>query len=302
MKKKALFFGLVCALGAALLSFGQGTQHDSATFRGQITSTVSTGTAPFSIASTTLVPNLNVGLLGGLSAPASAILGLTDAQAPTNKTIDISLNTLKTATNTVGHTPRNNGVQYVDGQLGAADLSDGVVGTGSVVRATALQGTDASVLSSGTVSASAGVTLCTDANHGATTSGCSTSVVFQGDQTGLGANVGVTTLTTPGANGFYRMTCWVVLTRAATTSSTLPQCNALFTDPDSNQTQLIILTSTTTANGVGLFGPLGTGAQSSAGGFFAKSGVAIQYSTSGYVSSGATSMQYAVHVRLEGPF
>jgi len=34
------------------------------------------------------------------------------------------------------------------------------------------QGTDANILTSGTVSASTGVTLCTDANHGATTSGC----------------------------------------------------------------------------------------------------------------------------------
>jgi hypothetical protein len=34
------------------------------------------------------------------------------------------------------------------------------------------QGTDANLLTSGTVSASTGVALCTDANHGATTSGC----------------------------------------------------------------------------------------------------------------------------------
>jgi hypothetical protein len=36
-----------------------------------------------------------------------------------------------------------------------------------------LQGTDANLLTSGTVSASTGVSLCTDANHGATTTGCS---------------------------------------------------------------------------------------------------------------------------------
>ncbi len=59
---------------------------------GQITSTVSTGTAPFSIASTTVVPNLNAQLHNGLTAPASAILGLTDTQSPTNKTFDITSN------------------------------------------------------------------------------------------------------------------------------------------------------------------------------------------------------------------
>jgi len=43
----------------------------------------------------------------------------------TNKTFDISLNTLKTATNTAGHYPRNNGTQYVDAALVATDLPAG---------------------------------------------------------------------------------------------------------------------------------------------------------------------------------
>jgi len=95
------------------------------TSSGQITSTVATGTAPMSIASTTVVQNLNAQLHGGLAAPASAILGLTDTQSPTNKTFDISLNTLKTATNTAGHYPRNNGTQYVDTTIAAADVPAG---------------------------------------------------------------------------------------------------------------------------------------------------------------------------------
>ncbi len=45
-----------------------------------------------------------------------------DTQSPTNKTIDISLNTLKTATNTAGHYPRNNGTNYVDAAIAGADL------------------------------------------------------------------------------------------------------------------------------------------------------------------------------------
>lgn len=53
----------------------------------QIVSTVPTGTAPFSIASTTVVPNLNAQLHGGLSAPASAIVGISDTQTLTNKTL-----------------------------------------------------------------------------------------------------------------------------------------------------------------------------------------------------------------------
>src|SRR6266571_2302923 len=54
----------------------------------------------------------------------------------TTATIDISTSTLKNSSNTAGHVPRNNGTQYVDAVLGAADLSDGVTGTGAVVRAT----------------------------------------------------------------------------------------------------------------------------------------------------------------------
>jgi len=161
------------------------------------------------------------------------------------------------------------------------------------------QGTDANLLTSGTVSASTGVALCTDANHGATTSGCSTGIaVNQSDQTLLSANSGTITLTTPGANGFYQLDCYVVETRAATTSSTLPQCQVLYTDADSSAAFTFQLTNTTSINSAGVAGqPLLQPWM-----FYAKSGVAIQYNSTGYLSNGATSMQYAMHVRLLGPF
>lgn len=48
---------------------------------------------------------------------------LTDTQTLTNKTFDISANTLKNSSNTAGHYPRNNGTQYVDSALQSSDLA-----------------------------------------------------------------------------------------------------------------------------------------------------------------------------------
>jgi hypothetical protein len=92
------------------------------TFTQQVTSSVATGTAPFSITSTTVVPNLNAQLLNGKTAPAGIIIGDTDTQTLTFKTLDISANTLKTASNIAGHYPRNNGTQYIDSAIQAADI------------------------------------------------------------------------------------------------------------------------------------------------------------------------------------
>lgn len=119
------------------------------------------------------------------------------------------------------------------------------------------------------------------------------------DLTGLGANTGPTTLTTPLANGFYRFSCYVVLTRAATSSSTLPSCAVSYTDADSGSVTLLTQTNTSTANTVGTVGPLQSANVSY---LYAKAGQTIQYSTANYASSGATSMQYSIHARLEGPF
>ena len=57
-------------------------------------STVATGTAPFTVSSTTLVSNLNASLLGGKTPPSGDIVGHTDSQALTNKTINLASNTL----------------------------------------------------------------------------------------------------------------------------------------------------------------------------------------------------------------
>ena len=80
----------------------------------------------------------------------------------------------------------------------AAGLS-GMTATQVPIAATAttitssdpLQGTDSSILTSGTISSSTGISLCTDSNHGATTTGCSSSFTPQVNGTNLSTTTGI---------------------------------------------------------------------------------------------------------------
>lgn len=123
-------------------------------------------------------------------------------------------------------------------------------------------------------------------------------VITAVNTTAIGANVVSTPILTPAANGFYRASCYLVLTQAATVSSTLPVCSVTYNDADTNAAETQNLTLTSGANTVGTTSTLGA----SIFYFFAKTGVAISYQTTGYATNGATSMQYALHLRLEGPF
>lgn len=53
----------------------------------QLISTVASGTSPFTVTSTTLVTNLNADLLRGKLAPSGDLVGTTDSQTLTNKTL-----------------------------------------------------------------------------------------------------------------------------------------------------------------------------------------------------------------------
>jgi hypothetical protein len=118
--------------------------------------------------------------------------------------------------------------------------------------------------------------------------------------TAQSGNVGSTPLITPAANGFYRASCYLVETQAATTSSTLPACQINWTDADSNSGASVVMTATNGGNAVGVLG-LTPAVNAAFPYFYAKSGTSISYQTINYASSGATVMQYAIHVRLEGP-
>lgn len=115
------------------------------------------------------------------------------------------------------------------------------------------------------------------------------------DLTGQTGSKSVTTIITPSINGFYRISCYTVLTRAAGINSTLPACALTYVDADSGFSDGFGLTASSNSN---IVGTLGSGSTI----FYALGGAPIQYSTTGYLSGGSPSMQYSIRIRLEGPF
>lgn len=95
----------------------------------------------------TVDPTGSAGMLGyrsdipcfrGYTSFWDCFVRATDLQVLTNKTIDVSANTVKNSSNTVGHYLRNNGTQYVDSAIQASDLpaitqsyANSAVGTGA---------------------------------------------------------------------------------------------------------------------------------------------------------------------------
>jgi hypothetical protein len=130
---------------------------------------------------------------------------------------------------------------------------------------------------------------------GVSTIGNGAAVEYAGaDATAQAANIGTTTLyaVPAGEAGLYRASCYVVLTQAATTSSTMPSCSIGWTDANANVAEINSVTSTGTNNTAGQYG---TGSVI----VNAAAGTNITYSTNGYATSGATAMQYAIHIKLE---
>jgi hypothetical protein len=196
-----------------------------------------------------------------------------------NKTFSLTANTLNNSVNTIGHYPRNNGTQYLDSAILSTDLP---ATTSNCTGQSFAQGLNAG-----------GTPICVVA---------ASSVDV--DLTLQGGNIAATTIITPSANGYYRISAYEVLTRVATTSSTLPSVAVTFTDADTSVAEgpEFFIAATNSSNTLGTQGPC-----NSVGGpcqvyLYAKSGVAIQYQSTNYASAGATSMQYALHIRLEGPF
>lgn len=115
------------------------------------------------------------------------------------------------------------------------------------------------------------------------------------DLTAQAANITSTTLVTTTASGLYRVHGYSAVTRAATTTSTLPSIVVAWTDADSSQAMTAVLTPSDSGNGL-------TTVESGSLIINAKTGTTIGFSTTGYATSGATTLQYSVHLRVEGAF
>jgi hypothetical protein len=116
------------------------------------------------------------------------------------------------------------------------------------------------------------------------------------DATALSANLGTQTLfSSAPAAGLYRTTCYIVITRAATTSSTTPNCALVYTKEGDTAGSGALgwfsggITSNVVGQGVNATDDNTVRLQA---------GSNLQLSTVNYASSGATTMQYAIHVRV----
>lgn len=160
-----------------------------------------------------------------------------------------------------------------------------VAATASTVTSSkAIQGTDANLLSSGTISGTA-ATLCTDANGGATTSGCGSGfspTTFQ--SSAVTTNIAAANIVaSAGSTKLYHFDWEVSLTvvGASCTGSTTVVVNAVLTDPNTSSPQTVALGTITVASlGNGTLGYVADGSES----FYVKTGTALQYSTTSYTA------------------
>ena len=113
------------------------------------------------------------------------------------------------------------------------------------------------------------------------------------DLTAQAANISTTTLYSVPSNGFYRISLYIAITQAGTTSSVMPSTTITYTDGVNSSVHSTVTTATSALNS------LLTGFAQTSYVLYAKAGTNISYATSGYTSVGATVMQYHLRLRVE---
>jgi len=110
----------------------------------QFISTVTTGTAPFTVTSQTEVTNLNASFLRGQTPPSGSIVGTSDGQTLTNKTLNLSSNTLSGT------------ISQFNTALSDADFAT-IAGTQTLTNKTLTSPTITSIVNSGAKSVPTGI-------------------------------------------------------------------------------------------------------------------------------------------------
>jgi hypothetical protein len=117
------------------------------------------------------------------------------------------------------------------------------------------------------------------------------------------AAIGATTIYSPTATGLFRISIYLQVTRAATTSSILGGATGVvitYNDGDGNVSQSNTAALATAAGAIAVTSAGNTTATNLEGTMviYARTGVAIQYAI-GYTSVGVTTMQFAAHLKVE---
>lgn len=227
--------------------------------------------------------------VGGGATNATSVLGGNDTIAPGNVNVTAGTASGAGAGGAVNITAGNGGNLHggfvvITGGNGTANNANG----GNVTLA------PGTANGSGTAGTIALQGIVANYNNVPTVGNGVPSEYGKGDATGQGANVGSTNLyTVPSTGaGMYRVSCYVVVTTAATTSSTLPSCNLIWVDKDNSNSQSANVTATSAANTLTTYTQGTTIIDAAAS-------TSITWSTAGYASSGATAMLYAVHIKIE---
>jgi hypothetical protein len=120
------------------------------------------------------------------------------------------------------------------------------------------------------------------------------NIVADVNLTAQTGNIGTLLYAVPvGGTGQYYVTCYVVLTQAATSSSTMPACSLSWNEGDTN-----VSANLTFFSGGSASNTVGANETAFPNVISARASTNIFYSTTGYGSVGATPMQYAIHLRL----
>jgi hypothetical protein len=189
------------------------------------------------------------------------------------------------------------GETFGQSQPAATDLSNGTTGSGTTVLATSPTLTTPTLLGCTLANTINVNNIFAKYNNIATVANGVPAEYATVDNTTATANIGSTVLYAVPASGLYRISYYVIVNRVATISSTLPDLQFTWTDPDNSTVQTFgpVDSATPSANTL-------TTTYSGTVIISAKAPNNINYQTgvtTAYASSGATTMQYSVHLKLE---